>query len=284
MTLNVDFSLYESVSHSNLPPLFPSLHSVADQEGQTQDQALRWNTLYTTIFTNLSTRVTSTRSFHRKTHTHYSEWCAHAPAYLAAFAQTHTPANIARESANMDYHRTNLAGAVADAKSRVWGAKHQLSLFIQWANNPQNEVSEDDLAEYLLKLLSAAAQEYEVLGREWGLITPPITPPLPTPAAQVSLQLSSLLADLTRSDRDILTEAQVAERWEMTREITETWLDNVEEPGVVIDPGEIEGIPLYDVPITQEVIYAVYMGEYKDGYDFDVWQDTQKRMRGVLMK
>jgi hypothetical protein len=282
MALNIDFSLYESNSHSNLAPLIPSSHSVADQEGE--QALLRWNTLYSTIFTNLNTKVASTRSFHRKTRIQYFECCAYAPPYLAEFAQTHTPTDLSRETAMMAYHQRNRAGAVRDAHSRVWGAKHQLSLFLQWANNPQKEVTEDDLAEYLQKLHFAAAQGCEAMGRTWGMITPPITPPSTTPPsttpAQLSPQLSSLLADLTRSDRDILTDAQAAEKWQTTREKTETWLHNVEEPGIIIDPGEIEDIPLYDAPITQEIIDTVYIGEYKDEYDYDVWQDTQRRMRG----
>jgi hypothetical protein len=95
---------------------------------------------------------------------------------------------------------------------------------------------------------------------------------------------SSLLADLTRSDRDTLTEAQVAERWETTREKTQTWLDSIEEPGVIVDPGEIDNIPLYDVPISDDQIDRMYTKEYKDGYDVDVWEDAQGRMREVLME
>jgi hypothetical protein len=280
MASTIDFSLYESNPHSNLAPLFPSSHSVADREGE--QALLRWNTLYSTIFTNLNTRVASTRSFHRKTRIQYFEWCAYAPPYLAEFTQTNTPTALARESAMMACHQRNRAGAVRDAHSRVWGAKHQLSLFIQWANNPHKEVSENDLAEYLQTLLFAAAQGCEVLGRAWVLITPPITPPSTTSAtpAQLSPQLCSLLADLTRSDRDTLTEAQVAEKRQTTREKTETWLHNVEEPGIIINPSEIEDIPLYDVPISDDQIERMYMGEYKHGYDYDVWEDTQRRVRG----
>jgi hypothetical protein len=184
----------------------------------------------------------------------------------------------------MEHHRHNLAGAVQDAKNRVWGAKHQPSLFIQWASNPQNEVTENNLAECLQRFLSLAAQGHEVIGREWGMITPPIAPPSatpPQPSPQTTSALSSLLADLTRLDRDTLTEAHVAERWETTREKTQTWLDSIEAPGVVVDPGEIDDIPLYDVPISDYQIDRTYTREYRDGYDVDVWdEEKQKRMRG----
>jgi hypothetical protein len=184
----------------------------------------------------------------------------------------------------MDHHRHNLAGAVQDAKNRVWGAKHQPSLFIQWASNPQKEVTENNLAECLQRFLSLAAQGHEVIGRERGMITPPIAPPSatpPQPSPQTTSALSSLLADLTRLDRDTLTEAHVAERWETTREKTQTWLDSIEAPGVVVDPGEIDDIPLYDVPISDYQIDRTYTREYRDGYDVDVWdEEKQKRMKG----
>lgn len=144
------------------------------------------------------------------------------------------------------------------------------------------------MAECLQNLLSAAAQGYEMVGREWRIVTPPITPSLLTPPFPMNPEcdspFSSLLADLTCSDRDILPEADAIARWQKTRENTQTWLDAVEELGVVIDPGEIEDIPLYDAPITQEVIDAVYMGESRDGYDFDVWEEEmRKRMRDWWM-
>jgi hypothetical protein len=113
------------------------------------------------------------------------------------------------------------------------------------------------------------------VGREWGIVTPPDTPALPLlPYPPTSLpppqgpSLPSLLADLTRPNRGT-TEAEAT----ATGERVHSWLSGTEESGV-IEPPEIEDIPLSDAPIPDVIIEAVYRGPWRYGLDVEVWEEV----------
>jgi hypothetical protein len=169
------------------------------------------------------------------------------------------------------YHRRNMEVAVREAEGNVEKERQRLSLFIQWTYSKEG-VCGWELAEYWRKLSSG---EMEV-GREWGIVTPPINPaaaPLPPPQ-EVSQEvpqgpsLPSLLADLTRPNRGT-TEAEAT----ATGERVHSWLSNVVEHEV-IEPPEIDEIPLSDAPIGDVMIRVVYTREWRDGLDVDVWEEV----------
>jgi CBS domain-containing protein len=155
----------------------------------------------------------------------------------------------------MRFHRRNMEEAVREAKGNVEKERQRLNLFIQWTYSREG-VCGWELAEYWRRLCGA---EQEV-GRGWGIVTPPDTPAAPL--------LSSLLADLTRSNRST-TEAEATTSGERVH----TWLSNVVEHEV-IEPPEIEEIPLSDAPIGDVMIRVIYTREWRDGLDVDVWEEV----------
>jgi hypothetical protein len=168
------------------------------------------------------------------------------------------------------YHRRNMEVAVREAEGNVEKERQRLSLFIQWTYSREG-VCGWELAEYWRRLSSG---EMEV-GREWGIVTPPDTPALPLlPYPPTSLpppqgpSLPSLLADLTRSNRDT-TQAEASQSQQRIR----SWLSGTEESGV-IEPPEIEDIPLSDAPIGDVMIRVIYTREWRDGLDVDVWEEV----------
>jgi hypothetical protein len=170
--------------------------------------------------------------------------------------------------------------AVREAEGNVEKERQRLSLFIQWTYSREG-VCGWELAEYWRELCGA---EQEV-GREWGVVTPPITPaapllsspavaPLPPPQevqqeVPQGPSLPSLLADLTRPNRDT-TEAEASETWNRIH----TWLSGVSEHKGVIEPPEIDEIPLSDAPIGDVMIRVIYTREWRDGLDVDVWEEV----------
>jgi sarcosine oxidase delta subunit len=179
----------------------------------------------------------------------------------------------------MRFHRRNMEEAVREAKGNVEKERQRLNLFIQWTYSREG-VCGWELAEYWRRLCGA---EQEV-GRGWGIVTPPDTPAAPLlsspvvaslpPPQEVQQEvpqgpsLPSLLADLTRSNRST-TEAEATTSGERVH----TWLSNVVEHEV-IEPPEIEEIPLSDAPIGDVMIRVIYTREWRDGLDVDVWEEV----------
>lgn len=92
--------------------------------------------------------------------------------------------------------------------------------------------------------------------------------PPPTP-----LNHSTLLADLHRPDRETITEQEATNSYNNLQ----SWLDTASGEGLVEAPENLE-IPLYDSPISDEMIERFYSGEFKDGMDVDIWEERQRDM------
>ena len=99
--------------------------------------------------------------------------------------------------------------------------------------------------------------------------------------ASVPLDYTALLADLHRPDRDTITEQEASATWHNLHAWLDTTIgDNITKAPEIFDhPPEIYEIPLYDSPISEEMIEMQYSGAYRDGMDYDVWKERQDEMK-----
>ena len=97
----------------------------------------------------------------------------------------------------------------------------------------------------------------------------------------VPLDYTALLADLHRPDRDTITEQEASATWHNLHSWLDTTIgDNVTKAPEIFDhPPEIYEIPLYDSPISKEMIEKQYSGAYRDGMDYDVWKQRQDELK-----
>jgi hypothetical protein len=245
-----DFTMFTfPTSSSNLSPLFTPQPSVAPHEDNSQQQTPPEETLYNLIFTNLSSRVASARDISHSTSAYYKECCLATSLHLSEYASTHSLDEFVSEEGRVNYHCLEMRREAKAAKREVEEAKQRLSLFVQWTYNPRREVCEWELADYWRKLCHT---EEEEVGREWGIMTPPDTP---APSQEVSQEKLATIESLDTADR------------------THTWLSGVSDHEA-IEPPEIYEIPLYDAPIPDVIIEAVYKGPWRDGLDVDVWEEV----------
>jgi hypothetical protein len=250
-----DFTMFTfPTSSSNLSPLSTPQPSVATHESDSQQQTTPGETLYNLIFTNLSSRVASARDISHNTTAYYKECRLATSVHLSEYASSHSLDEFLSEEGRVNYHCQGMRREARAAKKEVEEARQRLSLFVQWTYNPRREVCEWELAEYWRKLCHTE----KGAGREWGIVTPPITPPQEAPQEvpqELSQENLSTIESLDTSDR------------------THTWLSNTPDHEA-IEPPEIYEIPLYDAPIPDVIIEAVYKGPWRDGLDVDVWEEV----------
>lgn len=97
----------------------------------------------------------------------------------------------------------------------------------------------------------------------------------------IPLDYTALLADLHRPNRDTITPQEASATWHKLPSWLNTTIgDNVTEAPEIFDhPPEIYEVPLYDSPISEEVIEMQYSGVYRDGMDYDVWKERQDELK-----
>jgi hypothetical protein len=112
-----------------------------------------------------------------------------------------------------------------------------------------------------------------LMGYLWqlGVQEPRLPSPTPPPAPH-DHQRETLIADLTRPDRSLITRQEAETTWKRIC----SWRESVDPScEVAIPPPEIYEVLLYDVPISGDVVRERYSGEYREGYDVDIWEERQ---------
>lgn len=198
--------------------------------------------------------------------------------------------------AYFEYHRRNMEKAVREAEMEVKRRQEVLTAFSWWVHDSKQRVDEGCLNEYWQRLMGVAPEEQELPARgqevrqeeeeeeqeeeeqeeeeedseeeedpeqAWG----PWTQKIGAGFESAPLNHSALLADLHRPDRDTITSQEAETTWERIN----SWRHSTPPYSGALSPPEIDEIPLYDSPISDEMIERQYSGEYTPGMDFDVW-------------